>query len=259
MTTLTLLTKIYNTHQLKQMDKTLGDLLGGLAIEATVTGTPANKWVQLDLEGEDEEIAANLLQRETALCPTSLSNVKKFASLKGYIANLQKNPDQLLLDVGIFEPKTVYATVPLKHLQAKLGQGKALSLKQLSELWGFSDNLPLNLKVLNVKPEENLLEAELQLKQVETLLNWRDSLLDRLIILGSPLYEVKAAVEQEGLSRDVIDYENLGMFEHALVCKLGTDAAGLIGRLGRRLRKSRFVVFNPKRVLAALEPPTLKA
>jgi hypothetical protein len=259
MTTLTLLTRIYNSHQLKQMDKTLGNLLGGLSIEVTVTGTPANKWVQLELEGEDQEIATNLLQRETAFCPTRLTNIKKFASLKGYITNLQKNQDQLTLDVGVFEPKTVYATVSLKHLQAKLGQSNVPSLKQLSELWGFSDNLPLNLKVLNVKPEESLLEAELQPKQVEQLLTWRDSLLDRLVVLGSPLYEVKAVVEQEGLSRDVIDYEALGMFEHALVCKLGTDAAGLIGRLGHRLRKSRFTVFNPKHVLATFEAPTPQA
>jgi hypothetical protein len=60
------------------------------------------------------------------------------------------------------------------------------------------------------------------------------------------------AVAQAGLNRDVIDVETLGMFEHALVCKLGTDAAGLIGRVGRKLRKAKFTVFNPKKTFVFL-------
>jgi hypothetical protein len=43
------------------------------------------------------------------------------------------------------------------------------------------------------------------------------------------------------------------MFEHALVCKLGTDAAGLISKLGRILRSARFAVFNPRRIRGFLQ------
>ena len=125
-------------------------------------------------------------------------------------------------------------------------EGKKISLKKLSELWGICENLPLEIKVLEVDPEQNLVEAELQATQIRKLVLWKESLLDRLLVMGAPLYEVNSAVEQEELTRDVIDVESLGMFEHALVCKLGTDAAGLIGRIGRRLRKAKFTVFNPK-------------
>jgi hypothetical protein len=76
-------------------------------------------------------------------------------------------------------------------------------------------------------------------------------MLDRLLVIGASLGEVKLAIEQEGLDRDVIDVESFGIFEHALVCKLGTDAAGLIGRIGRHLRKAKFTVFNPKALLLA--------
>jgi len=111
----------------------------------------------------------------------------------------------------------------------------------------------LKVKVVNVDAEENRIDAELAAEQVARFFNWRDSLLDRLLILGASLDQVKMAVEQADLGRDVIDIESLGMFEHALVCKLGTDAAGLVSRIGMRLRKAKFTVFNPKKVTAFLE------
>jgi hypothetical protein len=46
----------------------------------------------------------------------------------------------------------------------------------------------------------------------------------------------------------------MGMFEHALTCKLGTDAAGLISKIGRKLRNARFTVFNPRKIRKFLEP-----
>ena len=252
MTTLTLLIRIYNSHQLKQIDRTLGDLLGELDVEATVTGTLAGRWVQLELSGEDESIATNLIAREIGFCPTSLEGIKKFATLKGYAIEPGKG-EELLVDIGVFQPQPVHAVVSLSHLQKQLADGKKLTLKRISELWGLSENLPLNIKIINVNAEENCIEAELQSTQVKRFASWRDSLLDRLLVLGASLYEINAALEQEQLNRDIIDIEPLGMFEHALVCKLGTDGAGLISRMGRRLRKAKFTVVNPKKILALSE------
>jgi len=247
-TTLTLLIRIYNSHQLKQIDKTLGELLGELDVDATVTGTLAGRWVQLELSGEDESIATNLLNREIGFCPTSIEGIKKFATLKGYVVEPIKD-EELAIDIGIFQPKPTYAIIPLNHLQNQFTEGKKLTLKRISELWGISENLPVNIKIINVKPIENRIEAELQPTQVKRFAAWRDSLLDRLLILGASLYEINAAIDQEHLNRDIIDIEPLGMFEYALVCKLGTDGAGLISRMGRRLRKAKFTVFNPKKIL----------
>ncbi len=83
------------------------------------------------------------------------------------------------------------------------------------------------------------------------------SLLDRLIILGASKGEIENVLERTRLNRDVIDVETLGMFEHALTCKLGTNAAGLVGMMGRYLRNSVFVVFNAKKSLDLLSEHTL--
>jgi hypothetical protein len=47
-----------------------------------------------------------------------------------------------------------------------------------------------------------------------------------------------------------IDIEPLGILEHVLTCKLGTDAIGLIPKIGKKLKKTKFVVFNPEKLLS---------
>jgi hypothetical protein len=113
--------------------------------------------------------------------------------------------------------------------------------------------LPLNIKIIRVNEEENRIEAELSAQQVEKYTVWQEALLDKLIVLGVALREVKDALEYAKLNRDIISVEPLGLFEHALTCKLGTDAAGLIPQIGRLLKNAKFAVFNPRKIRAFLE------
>jgi hypothetical protein len=244
MTALTLLTKIEKDSQLKQVAKALQLLLKGLEVEVKVLGAVAGGWVQMSLSGEDEEIATNYVIKKVGLCPTSFESVKKFSTLKGYIQNLGKN--ELTVDVGVFQPKIVSATVSLSHLQVALVDGRKLALRKIAELFGFCEGLPVNVKVKDLDEEESRLDAELASKQVRMYVVWRESLLDRLVVLRTAFHEVEATLERAKLDRDVIDVEPLGLFEYALTCKLGTDAAGLIPKIGRNLKNARFAVFNPK-------------
>jgi hypothetical protein len=78
-------------------------------------------------------------------------------------------------------------------------------------------------------------------------MGWGQSLLDRLIVLGASKDTVENVLERIRLNRDVIGVEALGMFEFALACKFGTDAAGLVSIVGRYLRHSLLVVFDAKK------------
>jgi hypothetical protein len=246
MTTLTLLTKIDNDNQLKQVDKALKLPLSGLEVEVKILGTVSDGWVQISLSGEDEGVATNYVIQEVGLCPSSFKNVRKFSTLKGYIKNIGKNGGELSIDVGVFQPKIVHATVPLRHLQAELVGGRKIALGKIAELFGFCEGLPVNIKVNGLDEEESRIDAELSSKQISKYAVWRESLLDRLLVLGPSFHEIKTTIEHAKLDRDVIDVEPLGLFEHALTCKLGTDAAGLIPKIGRNLKSAKFDVFNPK-------------
>ena len=49
-----------------------------------------------------------------------------------------------------------------------------------------------------------------------------------------------------------IKIESLGVLEQVVLCKLGTDAVGLIPKLGRYLKSSVLVPFSPKKIVAVL-------
>lgn len=252
MTTVTLLTKINNDKQLHQIEKTLNLAFEGLGVEAKILGTVVDRWVQIALTGEDAEIATNYVIKEIGVCLTNLENVRKFLTLKGYIKAFKKFGEELSIDVGIFQPKIIYAAISLRQLQAQLVDGRKVALGKIAELYGFCEDLPLSVKVNHIDESESHIEAELSSEQVRKYMVWRESLLDRLLVLGSSLHEIKVTLKRMKLDRDVIEVEPLGTFEHALTCKLGTDAAGLIPKIGRTLKNAKFSVFNPKEVMRFL-------
>ncbi len=250
MTVLTLLVKTRGLGQIKQIDDLLKAEFENLDLDFKILGAPVNKWVQVSLEGEDEVIATNYINKEIGTCPISIKRIEKGSVLKGYLMKLDEAKNELIVDVGIFEPKIMLATVPLAHLQAQLADGKGADLKKIAEVFGLHENLPLTIKILDLAGEEGAerLQAELSTSQLEKMRMWQQSFLDRLIVLGSSASELEGVLERTRLNRDVIDVERLGLFEYSLTCKLGTDAAGLIPRMGRYLRHGVFVVFNPKAV-----------
>ena len=245
---LTLLVKASNLGQVKQIDELLKTQFEELDVEVKVLSNSANRWVLVSLSGEDEAIAASYIKKEIGTCPSSLENAKTYPVLRGYISKLDFNKQELIVDVGIFEPKIVFATVPLICLQTQLVDGRKVDLKKIAEVYGLAERSPLSIKPVSPIAEEGeVLQAELSVEQVEKLHGWQQSLLDRLIILGASKETIEKVLERTQLTRDVIDIETMGMFEHALTCKLGTNAAGLVGIVGRYLRNSVFVVFNAKK------------
>jgi hypothetical protein len=245
-TQLTLLTKAYSQAQLKQIDRLLKTNLEGLEVKTELCLD--EKWVRVTLSGEDEAIATSYIRKEIGLCPETLENVERFVTLKGYVTEFGKAPDSLHVDIGVFKPETTPAVVPLSSLQATLVDGRKLALKKVAELYALSDDLPLTVKITNLDKADKRVGAELAMAQLALFNTWQQSLLDRLVVLGAPIQDVYKTLRHYGLNRDIANTESLGMFEHVLTCKLGTDAAGLIPKIGRDLKGVKFAVFAPRRM-----------
>ena len=249
---MTLLTKVHTAHRFNQIDDALQLMLEDLDVEVKIIGTTPGKWVQVSLSGADKGIATRYLAKEVGFCPSIFGNFAKFSTLKGYIVPLQKNMEELKVDIGVFQPKTVFASIQLSHLQTELVEGRKASLRKLSELYGFCGGCPVNIMVTNVNGETSRIDAELSTWEVEKYRLWREALLDRLLVLGVVFRQVEGALEYAKLDRDVISVEPLGVFEHVITCKLGTDAAGLIPKIGRIMKKAKFALFNPRRIIKFL-------
>lgn len=244
MTQLTLFVRAFNSSQLKQINEFLQNQFADLDVKATIEVDAASRWVKLALEGEDAPVAAAFARKKIGTVPGALDAVEAGAELKGYVFKIDESKGQLLVDVGIFQPNVRLAVVPLATLWAQLAASKEAPLKAVAEAYGLADGLPVTVKVTR---KDDSLQAELAPGLVEKFKVWQQSLLDRLIILRANKELVDAALKRAHVVRDVIEVEQLGFFEFALTCKLGTEARGLIPRLGRYLRNAVFVVFSAKK------------
>jgi len=250
MSTVTLSTKVYNNFQLRLVDENLKSMLKGLKVKTKIRGVSSHGLVQIAVSGEDEKVALNYLDGEIGLCPAFLEHVEKFSTVKGYVASL--NEKELCVDIGILSPTPVDAVASLESLQAQLVDGRKMALKKIADVFGFVENLPLSVKICSVVKEDSRVEAMLSEEQLGVYRSWIGSLLDRLIVLGASFNEVMLGLRRTRCNRDVVRVEPLGLFENAVVCKLGTDAVGLIPKIGGKLRSADFSIFNPRKIAGCL-------
>jgi hypothetical protein len=244
LTELTLFVKAFNGGQLKQIDDLLKSQFEDLDVKSVLEANPTNKWVHLSLEGEDEVIATSFARKKIGTVPENLDAIEVGAELKGYVAKVDESRGQLLVDVGVYQPKVTFAIVSLDTLRAQFATSNDSTVKTITEAFGIGEGLPITVKVAE---KDESLKAEIAPALVEKLKSWQQSLLDRLIILRANKELVDEALERTHLERDVIEVEQLGFFEFSLTCKLGTEARGLIPRVGRYMRNAVFVVFNSKK------------
>jgi len=259
MPTVTLLEKAYGNIPAEAFEHALKSLCKGLNVQVKVRDQTTEEWVQVEVNGEDESVALQLLNRKFGLAPKNAESVEKFSVLRGRIVDSGKTAAQLRVDVGVFVPGVIYAEIPLQRLQAQLADGKKLLLQRLTELFCLLDYVPLHVKVVDkeLDVDESAFLAELSERQLALFTEWLLSLLDRLLILGAQHSDVKRAVEASRHFRDVVRIESLGWLEHAVVCKLGTDAVGLIPAIGRFLRTATLAPFSPRKIRQIVDRPSL--
>jgi len=253
MPTVTVLEKLYGSGSPETFERLYSSLVRGLKVQLHFVGTTDRGWIQLDVSGEDETAALNLLDREVGLAPVSLDKLKKFSVLRGKVVFSSKSKKELYVDLGVFSPKVSDAVVSGKRLCVQLADGKEIPLQELVELFCLYDNMPLEVKIVQGVEEANKnVEARLSEAQFSLFSGWVGCRFDRLIILGSLFSDVELAVKLSRHSRDVIKTESLGVLEQVVLCKLGTDAVGLIPKLGRYLNSAVLVPFSPKKILEAV-------
>ncbi|MEM0313587.1 MAG: DUF2110 family protein [Candidatus Bathyarchaeia archaeon] len=245
MPTLTLLLKIHHNGQLKFVEDQLKKALKGLRIEIENVEVTQRSWIKVEFSGEDEKAALNCLGNEIGFCAET---PRKYLTTKAYITDLDK--DELIVDPGIILPENIRATITLQQLQAQLADGRKITIQKIAELFGLCKMLPLIIKIAVV--HENEVQAFLAEKQLNLYTQWTKHLLQKLIVLGATLSEVKDALKLAKCQSDIVAVESLGLFEHAITCKLGTDAAGLMPKIGKRLRTANLTIFNPEKVIKFL-------
>jgi hypothetical protein len=243
--TITVLEKLYGQVSSSALENRYSDLIGGLDVQVGFVGTTENGWIQLDVSGTDQTIALSLLDREFGLAPNSSDDLKRFSTLRGRLAS-KKTTNELFVDLPAGS-SSLSAVVSEESLQSQLADGKPVPLEEIVELFCLVDNLPVEVKLTQDVNGES--KAVLSEHQVSLFRSWVQMRVDRLIVFGALFSDVEKAINACRLARDVMRVESLGVLEQSVLCKLGTDALGLIPKLGRVLKSAVLIPFSPKKVI----------
>ncbi|MEM1659307.1 MAG: DUF2110 family protein [Candidatus Jordarchaeales archaeon] len=210
------------------------------------------------LEGEDEEAAKNFLAQRYG-CTRSLSELKEGGVYRGHVVNPLYYGYGFYVDIGVVHPAPKDALVPLYKLRKQLVGDRKVPLRMIARAFCFVENLPVEVKVVKVDPARNKIEAELSEKEIERLNEWVKSKFDRVVVCGATRQQVRRAIIKSGHLRDIVAIERLGLMEHAIVCKYGTDAPGIIAEVGDYLRNATLRAFIPeevRKIISSAQPET---
>lgn len=245
---MTLCEKLYGKISPKNLETQLQALCEGLQATVKVVELTDHRWIRVNISGEDETAASNLFKEKFDFAPVELDYIKQGSVQKGKIIASGRSSTEIHADIGVFIPKPVDAFISLQHLQAQLVDGKKLHLQQIAHLYCLVDHFPLKILVKRLDDRREGFVAEFSQKQLDLFSEWIFENLERLVVLGTFSENVEEAVKATGHLRDVVEVESLGLLEHAVVCKLGTEAAGLIPKIGRLLPSAVLKVFSPREI-----------
>ena len=250
MAMLTLLEKLYGLDEEdseKVLNENLAKLTSGIDAEAKIIGKNERKWIQVKVSGADAKVVTNYLGSRFGSAP-SFTDIHTPIVLKGKIIDAGKVGYGIYIDIGTSNSNPIDVLIPLHKLRTHLVDGKKLPLREIVEAFCLHDNFPVSIRLTEIDIEEEKMWAEPSDGQVELFKKWLSSYLDRVIVLGAHYERITAAVRRSGAKNDIVKIEELGFLEYSLLCKLGTDAPGMIKILGSYLPKVLLYVFSPRKV-----------
>lgn len=206
----------------------------------------------MGLAGDDSEVVSELVSRKLGLAQTELAGIENLGHYDGIITG--QTATCLQIDIGIEKPRPLKIKIDLNTLRAQLCDGKALSMEEIIDHYCLFPSTRVAIRITNFEPESELAEGWLADSQLVLFSNWISMRLDRIQVLDSSKREVEFAVKKANLGRDIVSVERQTLTTQSVVCKLGTDAVGLIPKLGSVLGRRELKPFLPKRIVSRCRP-----
>jgi len=229
-----------------QLQKECSLLESGLSAQAKISGFSQGGWVQVEVTGEDHEILEELISRRFALATTNLSQVELFGSYPGLVAS--RYNDRLDVDVGVEMPVPVRVHIGVGAMRSQLCDGRQLSVAELTDCYCLHPETKIVVRISGLNTRSRSIEGWFADGQIKSLSEDVALGLQCVKLYDCTRLQVENAVKRANLERYIVTIDSPTVTTHSVVCKLGTDAVGLIPRLGSVLRKSRLEPFIPSRV-----------
>ncbi|WP_088335657.1 DUF2110 family protein [Methanopyrus sp. KOL6] len=192
-------------------------------------------WAVLRIRGPEVEEAVEEIVEEFDTV-RSLFDVSPGDIIYGRIVDLYRVGYGVYVDIGVVGPEVVDALVPLYRLREQLLDGEKASIRDIGRSFGFVENMPLEVEIVEVNEERGEIEAKLTDEQVEYLLEMAADHYDRMIVAGVTRKRLQRILNRAGFGRRVIRIERWGLLESEVVFDEGVDAPGVLAKVGPYLR-----------------------
>ena len=212
--------------------KVLAEKANGLEMESDFG--QQGQWLQVRARGEDADAFLNLLKQEYGEASVSRASLEKWDVVRGFVAGAGRIGYGVYVDIGIQDPRPKDALYPLHRMRAQLADGEPRSAREILDANALVDFVPLKMIVTELEGEN--ISVELDDVARDNLVSWRKYPFDRVIVVGADKAFVENAVRASGLESDVVKVESLSLFVQSVLCKIGTEAPGVIAKIGNRLR-----------------------
>lgn len=250
MKSITILEKTYGSYKISALNAfrhNVSKELEGLEVQVKKIYTHSHDWIIVELEGEDEEAAYNLLEHYYGTT-CSLEQLKIEQTRKGKLIQTGKYGFGLFIDIGIDSEKKIDAFLPLHTLRHQLTKDEKIPLRKLIHDYGFLDNLSLEVYIDSIDRLNRKIQVSLSSGQLDIFKKWIRSKLERLIVSGATRHHLKKVIIKSGHLRDIVAIERIGFLEEMIICKQGTNAPGMLSAIGSYLSDSQIQLFIPANV-----------
>jgi len=217
----------------------------GLAVEFSMKVEKG--WITVQAKGEDAEAFSNLLKKKYGERPAQASKVERWDVLRGFVTGAGRVGYGVYVDVGITEPTSKDALYPLHRMRAQLSDGRQASAREILAENALVDDFPMRVIVTGSDGEKTT--VELSDESQEGFVSWRNHPWDRVIAVGLTHSQALRSLREMGAEADIISVDPLSLFVQSFVLKVGTEAPGIIARMGRRLRGVSLAAYTKHRKL----------
>jgi len=226
--------------------KTRIDRLSSSLNVSVKLGVTTSDFVSAEIEGSDSEFFVELIKREMRLAPQDLSEIEVNDNLKAYVNGINKQHG-IEVSIGPVSLKTK-CEVAREPLKAQLCDGRDFPVEKIVQSYCLQEDVPILIRVTSVDVMRRHIEAWISDDQIARFEQWRRERFHRIIAIGGPQEELREAIRLSRTDRDVTEIEGLSFTASSLVCKLGTEAPGIIAMIGRYLSNFKLHAFLPGRV-----------
>ncbi|MFW9845909.1 MAG: DUF2110 family protein [Candidatus Thorarchaeota archaeon] len=236
----------FRARILQTLESDISEMTKELDVKLSKLKTDKRNHVKIEVDGEDEEFVANVLEKEYGRS-LSTDAVLVDSIYTGNLIDVGNVGYGLYVDIGITTPLFVDALIPLFRLREQLSMHEH-SLRAIAKSLILVNDLPIAINVTAIDLRGPKIEAEFALSFLKQLNGWTKDDHERVLILGCTRKMLDNALQKTGHLEDIYRIEQLGSFEFALRCKRSTRASGILSAIGPRMRGVPMHLFIPREV-----------